>query len=594
MLTRKGGVGLVLSSGAAALQQRVRLFATIVFFGGCLAATAAAAAAAPAPPIAPSLDPGAILQNQLQNELNNRPGPPPAPEAAPPVLEIPPLPMLPPLVAPGVMFQLNGITVDPSAFLTPQDLAAIYQPYIGKEVGFDDLQKIVEQINALYRARGVATALAVLPPQRVENGTVHIQLVEGKVGNIKIEGANLTRPSYIEQRLGTEPGAVINTDALAQALIRFNRTHQTQLQASLQPGASLGLTDILVRATEPMHYELQAFADNLAVNSVGRYEGGIFLRDAEPLHIGDRLDLYVVGSAGTVTGDAVYSIPVENSLFELSYARGLIDIAGAATPPGSGTQSSGNQQTAGNTNASAGGQQQGSITGHSQTISINFLQPLLVNQEWRVDGAASFAHDESASAVAGSPVTDNFTNKPAIGTRVEEITPMRYLLLTGTVAYERSEGVPGLSWATVGNGTVTAIQQLPQPLAPLSLDFKGGWQVSSKPKLAPAELMQLGGFSTIRGYVQAALSGTSAYYLQSEIHRPLTPELDAFAFFDVGATFAGPVGSLLARGTGLGLIWNWRFLSLTTVGSYGIDEKRVAPHNTPYQLYFRLATHYAF
>lgn len=595
----RGGVALVFGSGAAALRQRVRLhkrtgfFTIFAVFGGCVTGVLpASAAAAPAPPPPPSIDPGAILQNQLQNELNNRPGPPPGPQTAPPVLEIPPLPMLAPLVAPGVMFQLNGITVDPSAFLTAKDLAAIYQPYIGREVGFDDLQKIVEQINALYRARGVATALAVLPPQRVENGTVHIQLVEGKIGSITIEGDNLTRRSYIEQHLGTQPGDVVNTDVLAKALIRFNRTNQTQLQASLQPGGTLGLTDILVRATEPQHYQLQAFADNYGVMSVGRYEGGIFLRDAEPLHIGDHLDLYVVGSAGTVTGNTVYSIPFIKGQFDISYARGLVDIGGAAQPSGNG-QTSGNQQSAGNTSTSGTSGQQ-SVTGHSQTISMDFVQPLFVNQEWRLDGAVYFSRDESVSAVAGNAATNNFTNKPAIGGRVEEITPSRYMLLTGTVDYEQSVGVPGLTWATVGNGTVTVIQQLPEPLAPASLDFKGGWQVSSKPHLAPAELMQLGGFGTIRGYTQAAFSGSSAYYLQSEIHRPVTPEVDAYAFYDVGASFAGLGKSLLARGIGAGATLNWRFLSLSAAGSYGIDQYRVAPHETPYQIYFRLATHYDF
>lgn len=558
-------------------------------FGGCLAgAGPVMAAAAPAPPIPPSLDPGAILQNQLQNQRISPLGPPPGPQTAPPVLEIPPLPMLAPLVAPGVMFQLNGITVDQSAFLTAQDLAAIYQPYVGKEVGFDDLQKIVEQINALYRARGVATALAVLPPQRVENGTVHIQLVEGKVGSITIEGDNITRPSYIERHLGTNPGDVVNTDALAQALVRFNRTNQTQLQASLQPGGALGLSDILVRATEPMQYELQAFADNLAVNSVGRYEGGIYLRDVEPLGVGDHLDLYVVGSAGTVTGNTVYSIPFMKGQFDFTYARGLVDIGG-------GAPSSGNQQSvsSGTTTASGSGGQQ-SITGHSQTFSLDFLQPFFVSQEWRLDGAVYFSRDESVSQVAGNAATNNFTNKPAIGARVEEVTPTRYVLLTATLDYEQTVGVPGLSWATVGSGTVTAIQQLPAPLAPASLDFKGGWQVSSKPLLAPAELLQLGGFGTIRGYTQAAFAGSSAYYMQSEIHRPVTPELDAYAFYDVGASFTGAGRPLLARGIGAGAAWNWRFLSLSAAGSYGIDDYRIAPHETPYQIYFRLATHYDF
>ena len=306
------------------------------------------------------------------------------------------------------------------------------------------------------------------------------------------------------------------------------------------------------------------------MKSVGRYEGGIFVRDNEPLHIGDHLDLYVVGSAGTVSGNGLYSLPLVGGQLDLSYARGAIDIGGVGT---GGTSS---------------------ITGHSQTFGVDFLEPLLVNQEWRLDGAVYFARDEATSSLAGTPLTDNFTDKPAVGGRAEEITPSRYVLATATVNYERSHGVPGLSSATVGNGTLTAIQQLPGPLAPLALDFKGGWQVSSRPQLAPAELLQLGGFGTIRGYEQAAFSGSSGYYLQSELHWPITPELDALGFFDVGASFAGPAGSLLARGAGVGATWNWRFLTLSAVGSYGFDEKRIAPHDSPYQIYFRVATHYAF
>jgi hemolysin activation/secretion protein len=266
-----------------------------LFIGSLSVALPAGAATAPVPP--PSVEPGAILQNQLQNRQNNVPAPPPGPMVSPPVLEVtPPAPMELP-AAPGVTFQLNGITIDPSSFLTLQELGPLYQSYIGKDVALSDLQKIVDQINALYRAKGVATALAVLPPQRIENGVVHIQLVEGRVGTINIEGASLTSHDYIAQHVGVTTGQVINTDELAQALVRFNRTNQVQLQASLQPGASLGLTDILLRASEPQPFEVQAFADNLGVKSVGRYEGGVFYRANEPLHIGDHLDLYIVGAA---------------------------------------------------------------------------------------------------------------------------------------------------------------------------------------------------------------------------------------------------------------------------------------------------------
>lgn len=531
-----------------------------------------ALAAVPAPPVGPTLEPGAILKQQLQNEQNYKPGPPPGPRTSPPVLVIPPPPQTPPLAASSIRFPLRGIAINRSAFLTPRELAAIYRPYIGKNVGFADLQKIIERINALYRAKGVVTGLAVLPPQRIAHGVVHIELIEGRVGRIKIKGAHLTRRSYIENRIRTAPGEIVNPEALAQALVYFNRTNQTQLRASLQPGAALGLTDILLQTAEPPHYDVQAFVDDLGVKSVGRYEGGLYFRDSEPLHIGDRLDLYIVGAAGSVSGNGLYSIPVDRSGGQLgvSYARGNIDIT---------------------TGGSRGPLR---ITGHSSTVGASFIQPLFVNAKWRLDGALYFSRDDSLSAIAGAPFASSFTNKPAIGGRAEEITPSRYLLLTLTANDEQTHGIPGLSSAHVTNGTLTAIERLPKPLAPVSLDLKSGWQLSDHSPLAPTELLQIGGFNTVRGYQQAALSGSSGYYLQLEAHRPLSSGLDVYGFFDIGAVFNGSRGSLMARGSGLGANWTWRFITIAAAASYGFDRKQVAPQDSPYQIYFSVAAHHAF
>jgi hemolysin activation/secretion protein len=551
---------------------RLETWVAIGILSGSPVASTLAAPATPPPGLAPTLDPGAVLKQQLQNQKNYVPEPAPGQRLPGPVLEIPPQPETTLQAAPGLRFVLRGITIDQSAFLSPEELAALYQRSIGREIGFDDLQNIIEQINATYRAKGVATAVAVLPPQRIENGIVHIQLVEGRVGKVDIEGAQLTRRSYIEERLGTAPDQIINAEALERALVYFNRTNQTQLQASLQPGGSLGLTDILLRTTEPPHYDVQGFVDNLSIKSIGRYEGGIYLRDNEPLHIGDRLDLYIVGAQGSVSGNGLYSIPINLSggQLGLSYARGNTNV---------------NQ---GNPGAPL------DITGHSSTIGINFVQPLFVDEQWKIDGALYFSRDQSTSTIAGSAFSDNFTNKPAIGARVEQVTPSRYILLTQTIADEQSHGIPGLSWAIVNNGTLTAIEQLPEPLTLVSLSLKSGWQLSNHSPLAPAELLQIGGFNTVRGYQQALLSGSSGFYVQFEVHHPLSPEFDAYGFFDAGAVFNSETGSRLARGSGLGASWNWRFLTLAAAASYGFDRKRLAPQDSPFQIYFRAAAHYAF
>ena len=82
---------------------------------------------------------------------------------------------------------INSIDVSPSSILTSEEINSVVQPLVGKNVFISDIQKVIDQLNSLYAQKGFVTAKAFLPEQTVENGNIHIELIESKVGLLKVK-----------------------------------------------------------------------------------------------------------------------------------------------------------------------------------------------------------------------------------------------------------------------------------------------------------------------------------------------------------------------------------------------------------------------
>src|SRR3569623_3048391 len=71
----------------------------------------------------------------------------------------------------GPKFRLREVRFDgTSKFLSKEELDAVLAPYVGHNVDFSDLQKLVAAINALYAEKGLVTGIATMPPQSVGGG----------------------------------------------------------------------------------------------------------------------------------------------------------------------------------------------------------------------------------------------------------------------------------------------------------------------------------------------------------------------------------------------------------------------------------------
>ena len=72
--------------------------------------------------------------------------------------------------------------------MRPSDLAAAWQPFVGKKVSQADLVTIATGIGDIYRAAGFHLSRAIVPPQDIADGAVRIQVIEGSITDVVAEG----------------------------------------------------------------------------------------------------------------------------------------------------------------------------------------------------------------------------------------------------------------------------------------------------------------------------------------------------------------------------------------------------------------------
>jgi len=98
-----------------------------------------------------------------------------------PVIEQEAEPVAPAPAADARTILIKRFDVSPSVVLSPEDIAAVTDKYVNRELDINQLIGVVDEINALYATKTKVIARAVLPKQKVSDGVIRIKLIESQV-----------------------------------------------------------------------------------------------------------------------------------------------------------------------------------------------------------------------------------------------------------------------------------------------------------------------------------------------------------------------------------------------------------------------------
>ena len=490
----------------------------------------------------------------------------------------PPLPsILPPAPVPErrgpmptVKVYVREILVLGSTVFTPQELAQVTDPYRNREITSEDIESLRVAMTLLYVRHGYSTSGTLVPDQAIVEGLLTLQVIEGTLSRINVEGNYWFRSSYFTSRLQRDAGPPVNVNALQQRLQLFQTDPRIErINAELRPGETRGESVLNVRVAERRPIKAWLEYNNFSAPGVGSNRVMGTIVDENLLGFGDRVSVQYGQSFGidsNAHGSGInpnlnvnYVIPFTpyDTTFAVDYRRTDFTVI--------------------DSNVKAL-----DINGKFELIGFTLRQPVFrtLSQEFAL--ALSGQSESFRTSLLGNPFefqagsTNGLSQVSALRFAQEYVHRTQDQVISGLS--RMSFGLPVLG-ATVNSGPDQATgeffswlgqTQLVRRLNPTraTLLARADLQLANK-HLFLMEQMAVGGRYSVRGYREFTQLGDNVFLGSLETRIPVYTSaigeelLYLVPFFDYGRawntnTAVDPSPAWLGS-VGVGTIWNfWR------------------------------------
>ena len=439
------------------------------------------------------------------------------------------------------IIELDAVLFEGNTVFSSEELNVLVKPYLHRVVGVDELEELRRSITYYYINKGYITSGATFPPNSIEGKTLRIKIVEGKVGEMRIDGQGWLRQSYIENRLIPDKNTPLNMNAL-QDRFRLLLTDPLfeRLNGRLLPGTDRGASILDLEVTRSRTYQLAAISDNYRAPSVGSIALGANAWIRNLTRQGDLVDFTFLTSAPS-GGDAYQ--------YSGTWLMPISDYGTRAYFSANNANVSIIEEPLANIN----------IRSNSFTVEGGLNQLLIDSLQRRLSVGAGVSFKDNETNLLGQ----SFSFIPGLSNGKNQISTVRinqeYIerwekfvwafrstFSVGVDAFgstiQKSHLNPDseyFAWLGQSRG----VWNLPQIKS--DFVFKGAVQISDDP-LLPLERMAVGGRHTVRGYRENQLVRDNGYAASTELHIHLVGDnqakyrFDLVPFFDFGAAWNNP------------------------------------------------------
>ncbi|WP_434116180.1 ShlB/FhaC/HecB family hemolysin secretion/activation protein [Paraburkholderia caffeinilytica] len=162
-------------------------------------------------------------------------------------------------------FDVNEYIVRGNTALQSLDIEKAVYPFEGPGKTLSDVNAARDALQKVYQDKGYQSVVVELPQQRVNNGVILLQVVEAKVGRLRVEGAKYYSPQNIRDAVpALAEGSVPDFTVAQQQLTDLNRSADRQVIPVLKPGALPQTVDVDLKVDDhnPLHGSLELNNDN--------------------------------------------------------------------------------------------------------------------------------------------------------------------------------------------------------------------------------------------------------------------------------------------------------------------------------------------
>jgi len=415
----------------------------------------------------------------------------------------------------------------------------IVNSYIGRPISLRSINQLSRDIIDLYRSRKQPIVDVLIPEQKITGGTLQIVVIETRIGSVMYRGFEFSDPGSLDRWIRySYSGNRIYEPWLENDLFWLNQNRFRRVTVDLQPGKREGTTDLFFDVDEVFPIRAYAGYDDTGVRTLGierlmagfiygnlfGYDGTLsyqYTADAYFSH----LNAHAVTYTQPVNRD--WSWSAYGSWAEVKPIINFFDQNGMSWIAGGNLQYHISKTRTSYENARIGMEFK-STNNTVEFGGINvansqagLIQMYLGYNAYEYQDCDQYRNFDAGTWIGLGPGFTGDNTRAAFSTIRPDTTP--------SYIYARARYEDATNLGSDG---------------PLQLVTRAVGQVTSE-RLLFSEMLGFGGFDSIRGYDQRAISGDDGWLTSFELGpRPRNLELwgrrsrfRAYTFADLGQAF---------------------------------------------------------
>ncbi len=194
-------------------------------------------------------------------------------------------------------FVLTRVVLDGATALGPAELEPLWADLVGQRVTVATLDSVAAAVTGAYRARGFILSQAAVPEQTVTGGVVHLQVIEGFIDRVTIEGGAPSQNAFAE-RLFAPVGEdrPLRLRTLERGVLLARDTFGGAVETVLEPSPDTFAAANLGVLVTPDPWRGFAAADNRGSRLYGPLTGSAGASLFNLLGFNEQIDAIVAGA----------------------------------------------------------------------------------------------------------------------------------------------------------------------------------------------------------------------------------------------------------------------------------------------------------
>ncbi|OWW18776.1 ShlB/FhaC/HecB family hemolysin secretion/activation protein [Noviherbaspirillum denitrificans] len=458
-------------------------------------------------------------------------------------------------------FQITRFAVEGNTLLPAVEVDRLLTPFAGSERNFGHVQMALETLEAAYHARGYNVVQVVLPEQELNQGVVRLQVVETRLGKVKVEGNTVFSEDNIRRSLpALTEGQVPNLGDVSSSLRLANENPAKKTTLQLQTGDKDDEINAVLGVTDDKVWKVGATLDNSGNANTGKSQLTMQFQHANMLDRDHVMSVQYTTTLEKPSQVSVYGVGYHIPLYALGDS---VDLFASYSDVDSGSVLAGivNLQVSG----------RGTVVGGR----YNQLLRRAGDYESRITYGLDYKQFQNNVDLSGVQLGNDVTVHPL---------SVAYTGILGTADGELSFTVTGMRNIPGGDKGKSADFDRVRAGAPagyslmrLSAGYSRllpqDWQLRfslagqySPDSLVPGEQFGAGGASTVRGFDERDISSDKGLLASAEVYTPnfcgsletVAAQCRALVFYDTATVrrnnaLAGEIARASIGSIGVGL-----------------------------------------